>query len=413
MSQIQCPNCYTSIDIDQVLYEQLENAAKAQLQKEIADHRQKYKEAMRELKAKEASLKEQEERLAAEADKKARQLLDERLNEERAKLEERIAKEQEGRIAALQKEIEEKSQKVAELYAAQAEIEKLKREKEQIELKAKLEAEQRLNEELAKAKEEIARQIASEQELKLKEKEKQLEDLSKKLEEAQRKANLTSQQLQGEVMELAIEEWLERHFPLDTIEEIKKGQKGADCLQIVNTREYPNCGTIYYESKRTKEFKKEWIEKLKADMRVKGADIGVLVTEAMPKDMERMGLVDGVWVCSFEEFKALSHVLRTHIVQLAAATKSQENRTDKMSMLYDYLTSSEFRMHIEAIVEGFTQMKEDLEREKRAMTKLWKAREKQIEKVLLSTTQMYGAIQGIAGSAVAQIESLELKLIED
>ncbi|MRI59002.1 MAG: DUF2130 domain-containing protein [Epsilonproteobacteria bacterium] len=417
MSQIRCPNCQTLIDIDQVLYQQLEAQAKKRLEQKIEEHQRQLKKAKEALRQKELELQTKEATLAKEAQLKAQELLEEELAKERQRLEEqirhKIQKEQELLIDSLQKELQEKSSQLIELQKAKLQIQKLQQEKEQIELKTRLEAQQRMSEELAKAKEEIARQIAAEQELKLKEKEKQLQDLSQKLEEAQRKANLTSQQLQGEVMELAIEEWLERQFPLDTIQEIKKGQRGADCLQIVNTRELPNCGTIYYESKRTKEFKKEWIEKLKADMRLKGADIGVIVTQTMPKGMERMGLVDGIWVCSFDEFKALSQILRTHIIQLAAATKSQEKRGDKMSMLYDYLTSNEFRMHIEAIVEGFMQMKEDLEREKRAMHKLWSAREKQIEKVLLSTTQMYGAIQGIAGSAVAQIESLEFKLIED
>src|SRR5690606_27252105 len=146
-------------------------------------------------------------------------------------------------------------------------------------------------------------------------------------------------QLQGEVMELAIEEYLSKTFPLDTIDEIKKGATGADCVQIVNTREEQNCGTIYYESKRTKAFQPTWIEKFKNDIRTKKADIGVLVTEVMPSDMDRMGMKEGVWICTFEEFKGLSAVLRQSIIQLNQAVQSQENKGDKMSMLYDFLTS--------------------------------------------------------------------------
>src|SRR5690606_18145341 len=147
--------------------------------------------------------------------------------------------------------------------------------------------------------------------------------------------------------------------------EIKKGARGGDCIQIVNTRSRQNCGKIYYESKRTKDFQPTWIEKFKADMREKGADIGVLVTEAMPTDFDRMGLKDGVWICSYEEFKGLCTVLRESVVQLSLAVSSQENKGDKMHMLYDYLTSNTFRMQVEAIVEGFSQMKSDLESEKR------------------------------------------------
>ncbi len=428
MSQIRCPNCNTLIDIDQVLYQQLESAAKAKLQKEIEEHRQKYRAAMNELKTKEEQLKERQEQLAKEAEQRAKKLLDEELAKERNRLEneikERLTKEQAAQIEALQKELEEKSQKVAQLYKAQATIEQLKREKEEALHQAKLQAQKELNilleaerqkiqEQLKLEEEMLRKKIAQEAELKLKEKELQLEQLKKQLDEAKQKAEQASQQLQGEAQELLIEEWLRLQFPHDTIEEVKKGARGGDCIQIVNDPTLAKCGTIYYESKRTKEFQKGWIEKFKADMRKIGADIGVIVTQTMPKELDRMGLVDGVWVCSFEEFKALSQILRHHILQLAFATKSQENRTDKMSLLYNYLTSSEFRMQIEAIVESFTQMQADLEKEKRAMNKIWKQREKQLEKVIESTTSMYGALKGIAGNAIPHIKALELPYDED
>ena len=215
-------------------------------------------------------------------------------------------------------------------------------------------------------------------------------------------------QLQGEVQELAIEEYLEDKYPFDVIEEIKKGARGADCVQIVHTREVQNCGKIYYESKRTKDFQKTWIEKFKADMRTKGVDVGVLVTEVLPSSMDRMGLVDGVWVCTFEEFKGLSSVLREGVIKIHHAKKSEENKTDKMSLLYGYLTSTEFSMQIEAIVEGFTTMKTDLETEKRSMARIWKQRDKQIDKVLENTIGMYGSIKGIAGNAIGNVKALEL-----
>lgn len=238
--------------------------------------------------------------------------------------------------------------------------------------------------------------------------EKQLADQKKLTEEMQRKQEQGSMQTQGEVQELAIEEWLAAQFPLDVIEEIKKGERGADCMQIVHTRTQQNCGVIYYESKRTKSFSKGWIEKFKADIQDKNANIGVLVTDAMPSDMDRLGLKDGVWVCTFDEFKGLCTVLRESLVQISTAIITQENKGDKMGMLYDYLTSNEFKMQIEAIVEGFTQMKTDLESEQRSMRTIWNKREKQIEKVLLNTTGMYGSIKGIAGSAVQAIPLLEL-----
>ncbi len=408
MSQIRCPNCNTPIDINKTLYQELESAAKAKLEKEINDHRKKYKEAMEQLKAQQQELLLKHQRLEHEAKLKAQEMLQEQLRKERATIQEEIQKETQTLIQGLKKELAKKSSQLQDFHKAQLEIEKLKREKEEAIHKARLEAEKRLQEELLKHKEQLTKSIAQEHELKLKEKEKQLEDLSKQLEEARRKAELTSQQLQGEVQELAIESWLQDQFPFDTVEEIKKGQRGADCIQTINTREQTNCGRIYYESKRAKEFKREWIEKFKEDMRQKGCDVGVLVTQTLPKGMERMGLVEGVWVCTFDEFKALSHILRHHLVTLSQNMKAQENRSDKMSLLYGYLTSNEFRMQIEAIVEGFTQMQQDLDKEKRAMAKIWKQREKQLDKVLTNTIDMYASIKGIAGNAVGHIQALEL-----
>ena len=409
---ITCPNCGTEIDISESLYAKMEKQARAKLQKEVAEHRAKYKEAMDALKAKEEAIAEQERRFEKELAKATEERVEAQLKAERRRLEEelraKLTEEQKDRIELLNRELEEKSAQVKELNRAKAEIEQLKRARDEAEEKAKLEAQKRLSELLEKEREKIAKTLAEQSELKLKEKEHQLEQLRHQLEEAKRKAEQGSQQTQGEVQELAIESWLSAHFPFDTVEEIKKGARGADCLQIVNTRQMQNCGTIYYESKRTKEFQKSWIEKFKADIREKGADIGVLVTEVLPKDMERMGLVDGVWVCTFEEFKALSAILREQVVRIAQATQAQENRSDKMGLLYSYLTSNEFRMQIEAIVEGFTQMQADLDAEKRAMARIWKQREKQIAKVLDNTTAMYGSIRGIAGNAIGHIKALEL-----
>jgi hypothetical protein len=249
--------------------------------------------------------------------------------------------------------------------------------------------------------------------MKMRELMKQLEDQKKLTSEMRRKQEQGSMQMQGEILELAIEEWLTSEFPLDTIEEIKKGARGGDCIQIVNTRDVLNCGRIYYESKRTKEFQANWIEKFKNDMREKGVDIGVIVTEAMPAGMDRMGQMNGIWICKFEDFKSLAAILRESLIRVSLALVSQENKGDKMTMLYDFLTGSEFRMRIEAIVEGFTQMKAGLETEKRAMQRIWKEREKQIEKVVINTIEMYGSVKGIAGSAVQSVAALELPTDDD
>ena len=400
--------------ITRELTKQLRDEEKAKvelLEIEINEKSEQLKEYQR-TKIEMEKLKREKEELASSIEAKAQEKMNAALQEERARLTkqltEQLESQQKLKLEMMQAELQEKSEQLKELQRTRLEIEKLKREKEEVALEAEVKAQSALNEQLAKEREQIRKQLEQQSEMKLKEKEKQMSDLRQQLEEARRKAEQGSMQLQGEVQELAIESWLANHFPLDTIEEIKKGSRGADCLQVVNTREMLNCGTIYYESKRTKEFSSSWIEKFKADIRAKGADIGVLVTEALPKDMERMGLYDGIWVCTYEEFKGLSMVLREKIIDIARVTKMEENRHDKMSMLYSYLTSNEFRLQIEAIVEGFTKMREGLDREKRAMTKIWKEREKQIDKVLESTIGMYGSVKGIAGSVVEEIELLEL-----
>ena len=412
---IKCPNCQTEIDINEVLYHQLENKYKNEhlaqtkkLEAEIEAKRKEYKTHLDSLKAKEEEFKEQKEKFEEEI-KKATQI---QLKAERLKLQENLRKEildeQGESIALLQKQLEEKSNQVKELNNAKAQIGQLQREKEEMESSIMAKAELTLNEKLKLEKEKIQKATDEQNELKLRQKDEQLRQLQEQLQIAQRKAEQGSMQLQGEVQELAIEEWLKEKYPFDTIDEVKKGSSGADCMQIVHTRESQNCGKIYYESKRTKDFQKSWIEKFKADMREKGADIGVLVTDVMPSDMQRMGLYEGIWICSFEEFKGLSAVLREQIIKIHHAMKSQENKTDKMSLLYGFLTSNEFKMQIEAIVEAFTTMQSDLDSEKRSMQRIWKQREKQIEKVLDNTINMYGSIRGIAGNAIGNIKALEL-----
>ena len=326
----------------------------------------------------------------------------------RNKVTQELQNELSGQLTVLQQEITEKSNQLKEFNQAKMEIERLKREKDELRDSVVLEKEQEFSAKLNEEKLKIQRHADESSLLKIKELQLKLEEQTRLADEMKRKAEQGSMQSQGEVQELAIEEWLKENFPLDVIEEVKKGARGADCLQIVHTRSRQNCGTIYYESKRTKDFQASWIEKFKNDIRDKNATLGVLVTEAMPNDMERMGLKDGVWVCTFEEFKGLCTVLRESVIKFSEAKLSQENKGDKMEMLYSYLTSNEFKLQIEGIVEGFTQMQSDLDAEKRAMARLWKQREKQLEKVLLNTTNMHGSIRGIAGSAIQAVTLLEL-----
>jgi len=405
---VKCPKCHTDIDVQDIISHQLEDEINQKYQAKVTANDKKYDKQIEDLQKKEQifeSAKKNQNKLFQ--DKFEAEVKEARKDIE-AKVKSKLDVEQADQFKSMQKELNEQSEKLKDFNKSKAEIEKLKREKGELGEKAEAEAQIRLNKTLETERTKIAKTESDKNELRFKELQKQLEDQKDLTAQMKKKQEQGSMQLQGEVQELAIEEWLETKFPLDTIEEIKKGVRGADCLQIVNTREIQNCGTIYYESKRTQNFSPTWIEKFKNDIREKGANIGVLVTEVMPPDMDRMGMKDGVWICDFNEFKGLCAVLRESIIQISNAISTQENKGDKMVMLYDFLTSNEFKLQIEGIVEGFTQMQADLEKEKRSIQGHWKKREKQINKVLLNTNHMYSSIKGIAGNAIQSIQALEL-----
>ncbi len=407
-SSVQCPNCGTTIDVNDILKHQLEDVIRKEFQQKAtvqAAALQAKNDELEKAKAEFEAKKKQENELFTERLEKEKKSVEKTITE---KVKNKLEEENKDRLLSMEKELSEKSEKLREMNKMEGEIAKLNREK--LEMKDAIEAaaQKQLNETLILERDKIRKQEEEKNELKFKEYQKQSDDQKKLIEEMKRKQEQGSMQLQGEVMELAIEEWLASNFPLDSIDEVKKGANGADCLQIVNTREVQNCGSIYYESKRTKAFQPAWIEKFKNDIREKKANIGVLVTEVMPNGMDRMGMKDGIWICTFEEFKGLSAVLRQSLIQVSHAVQAQENKGDKMIMLYDFLTSNEFRLQVEGIVEGFTQMQSDLDSEKRAMQRIWKQREKQIEKVVNNTLGMYGAIRGIAGNAVQTVKALEL-----
>ena len=405
---INCDNCGNPINVNEVLSKQLEKQLIEQFETKHKKGAERIKRLEESLAVEKVAIEKQAEELKASIESGVQKRLKTEREKLTADIRERVLEETAEQTSIMEKELQDKSEKVKELNKSKAEIAKLIREKAELKSETNAEAEKKLNETLVIEREKIIKTEKERNELKLMELAKQLEDQKNLTEEMKRKQEQGSMQLQGEVQELAIEEWLTSEFPLDTIEEIKKGAKGADCLQTVNTRTHRNCGTIYYESKRTKSFQPLWVEKFKGDMRDKGAGVGILVTEAMPIDMDRAGQKEGVWICNFDEFKALSKVLRESVIQVSNALISQDNKGDKMEILYQYLTGNEFRLQIEAIVEGFSQMKTDLESEKRSFQRIWKQREKQIEKVTTNTIEMYGSIKGIAGNAIQSVKQLEL-----
>lgn len=412
-NKISCPNCGEKIDVNDILFHQVDEQLKRKYNDELAVEKKKYQDQSSQLTEEKESFELEKSLQEQNIQSQVKEALKKKEVDLKKKIKLEAEEEQADALGSLRDELNDKSNKIKELNKASAELEKIKREKDELEETIKAASEKELNEKISIERKRIQLEESSKSELKFKELETKLEEQKKLTAEMKRKQEQGSMQTQGEVQELAIEDWLAEKFPLDVIQEIKKGERGADCLQTVNTRSHQNCGTIYYESKRTKSFQPSWIEKFKNDIRDKNANIGVLVTEVMPTDMDRFGLKDGIWVCSFEEFKGLCSVLRESLITVSSAIITQENKGDKMGMLYDFLTSDEFKLQIEAIVEGFTQMKSDLASEQRSMSAIWKKREKQIDKVLLNTTGMYGSIKGIAGNAIQTVQLLELPAADE
>ena len=317
--------------------------------------------------------------------------------------EDRIEHEMKKRLLEREKIIKEHADKNA-LEKALLEVRereaKLARDREALELILK----KRVNEETDKAREE--------ERMKNAELQKKLDDQARLINEMKRRTEQGSMQMQGEVQELAIEEYLTSSFPRDVIEEITKGKRGADCVHIVRDHYENECGRILYESKRTKHFSYEWIAKMKDDMRLKQADIGVIVTETLPDGKTRFCEMEGIWICSFIEFKALAHLFRHNLSRIGEVLAAQENKGEKMNLIYSYVTGNEFKQKLEAAFESYHDMQEDLQKEKVLFTSQWAKREKKLLKAMENLVCLYGDVRGIAGGAVQEIKALEFPEIK-
>ena len=373
-TEVKCPNCGHEFELN----ESLKNEVEKELRGKMIDWQRK----------KEEEFEKQKSLLISDTLKKA-------TDETAAKLK------------SLEEEAKIKTQQLQELQKKELDLLRDKNALEEKQKNLEVEIEKRF---LEKRKEIEESAIKREQELfdlKTKEYKLQMEQQQKLIEELKRKSEQGSQQLYGESQELLLEEILKESFPFDIIEEVGKGVEGADCIQLVRNNSGVVCGRIIYESKRTKAWSNSWIDKLKNDMRNSGSDVAILVSQVFPKDMEKFGEKDGVWLCNFSEVGSVAQLLRNGIIKIHEANKGQENKGEKMHMLYNYLTGNEFRGQMEAIVEGFMAMKQSIMKERIQMEKLWKEREKQLEKVLLSTSGMYGSVKGIAGASVSDIPLLE------
>jgi len=396
MNQIECPNCGTTINVEDVLSHQIEDKLRNQYETE-------YKEKLKSISSREKALKDSEKRqqeiIKQEVEKREKDLIND--------LDKQYKKDYEKKLASLSSDLSKKDKELSDLKDIEIEHEKLKREKSSLEKDYQLKLEKEKTKVQQETEERIIKSQSEKHSLELKEKDKKIADAMNQVAEMERKLKQGSMQLQGEVQELAIEEILTKIFPDDEIKPVPKGKSGADCILFVNTNNHKTAGKILYESKRTKTFSNSWLEKLKTDQRNENADIAVLVTQTLPKDIENFGLIDGIWVCSYSFIKPLSLILHDGLLRINAVRNMQKNSGDKMQLLYDFLTSNEFKMQIEAILEGFFNLKQSMDKEKLAMEKIWKEREKQLNKVLTNTTQFYGSIKGIAGSGVPEIPMLE------
>ena len=311
-------------------------------------------------------------------------------------------------IADLHAQLVEKQKLVETSHQQELALRQKGREMEQKQKQIEIELQRRIDAERDQIARSVKQQLHEEYSLQLREKEKQITDLRQSVAEVKRKSDVSSQERQGEVLEEDLESTLSRLFPLDNFSAVAKGTRGADILQEVCNDQAQPCGLIIWEAKNTQNWNNDWIEKLKEDQRRAGAVFAVIVSITLPRGLERFGQVEGVWVCDPRSYAGLTLALRKYLVDMQFTRLATQGKKDKMDLIYDYLSGDEFKHRIEAIVESFTAMQAQLAREKRAMEKLWKEREKQIEKVTGNTVGMYGEMQGIIGSGLPTIKALEL-----
>ena len=404
---IKCPECGAEIPLTE--------AISSRLSEEIRkEYESKTQERERELVKEREALAAREKQLE-ESRKTVDETVSKRLAEERGRVEAEAKKKASESVALavadLQNQVAEKDKALGEAQKNELEIRKRQRELEAEKKNMELDVARRLDAERKKLTEDALKAADEQHRLRDSDKDKMIDGLRATIDELKRKAEQGSQQAQGETLELDMEQQLRDAFPYDTIEPVPKGKKGADVVQRVCDHAGRPCGAIVWEAKRTKGWSSGWVEKLKEDKREAKAELAVLLTTAMPKGMEAFGQHEGVWVTNQACAINLGQALRESLILVTSARTASVGKQGKLEMLYDYLSGSEFKHRVEAIVEAFVAMKTDLDAEKRTMTKVWATREKQIERVVTNTTGMYGDLEGIIGAALPKIPNLELKAI--
>ncbi len=413
---ITCPQCKTDIKLTESLAAPLLETTRRQFEKQLAE--------------KEANIHEREAQIRSQLTEiaRARETIQEQVNEllktERtaiASAESKKAKElvhneledQKRQFTELQDVLKQREVKLAEAQKAQAELIKMKRELEDAQREMELTIEKRVSESSAGIRDQAKRQAEDELNLQVKERDQKISEMHDQIKELKRKAEQGSQQSQGEVQELELESLLRARFPHDTIEPVPKGEHGGDVLHRVFNTQSQCSGTIIWEFKRTKNWSDGWLAKLRDDQRAAKADVAVIVSQALPKDVETFDQIEGIWITSPRTMIPVTLALRHSLIELAMARQAGEGLQTKMGMVYQYLTGTHFRQRMQAIVDAFTDMQDDLTKEKKAITKLWAKREKQIEQVLEATSGVSGDLQAIAGKNIMEIEGQDLIALEE
>ncbi|RIX48371.1 MAG: DUF2130 domain-containing protein [Rhodocyclales bacterium GT-UBC] len=413
---IICPNCKTEIRLTESLAAPLIAATRKQFEQQLSQKDEEIAKREQGIRDKEKQVAEAKRNLESQvADQVAAQLKAERsrvIEEESRKAKQAAANELDNKareLAELQEVLKVRDAKLAEAQQAQAELIKKQRELDDAKRELELTVEKRVQEGLGDVREKAKREAEEGLKLKVMEKDQTIASMQQKIEELKQKAEQGSQQLQGEVQELELESLLRAKFPFDSIEPVPKGEFGGDVLQRVVSQSGQPSGTILWESKRTKNWSDGWLTKLREDQRTAKAEISVIVSHVLPKGVESFDVVDGVWVASPRAAIPVATVLRHTLLQVSMARQVSEGQQTKTEMIYQYLTGPRFRHRVEAIVEAFSTMQEDLDKERKAIMKQWAKREEQIERVMGATVGMYGDLQGIAGKSLQEIEGLELK----
>lgn len=412
---IICPNCKSEIELTESLAAPIVEQMRERFRKHLDQEKAKLQE-------REKDLQEQHEVIARERRSMEEQIRT-RLATERGKIVEEEAQkaklvlktdleEKSAAIAALQEALTERDGKLADSQKAQAELLRKQRALEDEKRELDLTIERRVQESLELVRDKAKKEAEGELQLRVREREEQISSMQRQIEELKRRAEQGSQQLQGEVYELELEEVLRREFPLDLIEPVGKGEFGGDLVQRVSGSGGAPAGSILWEVKRTKAWSDGWLTKLRTDQRAANADLALIVSQTLPKGLDSFDLRDGVWVTGPHCALPVAIALRQLLISTAAARKSGEGQLTKMELVYEYLTGPRFRHRVEAIVEQFNEMRDDLEKERKVIQRQWAKREQQIRCVVDATAGMYGDLQGIAGKSIQEVEGLSMALLD-